>query len=289
VSILLILALYLLPGPRNVLHIDKAQLLLQGATLKQIRGGLVIAIFGFVGFESAASLGTEAVDPLKTIPRAIILTAWISGLFFVLAAYAETIGFAGHANELAQTGAPLQLLSGLRHLPWLSVVITATTVCSFFACCLACVTAAARILYKLSQDGHVHAFCGRTHERHRTPHTAIFVVSTLILISLVAMAICRVVPFDIYGWAGTFATYGFITAYFLVSVGSIILLYRTASFTVLSVVSLLGSFTILGLAAMSAFESTEGVYLWLPYLYIILIVAAVPVILLRRRKPVPAA
>jgi amino acid transporter len=284
ISILLILALFFLPGPRNAFHLDKAQLLLQGVTLKQVRGGLVLAIFGFVGFESAASLGAEAVNPVKTIPRAIMLTAWISGLFFILAAYAESIGFAGHEAELAQSGAPLQLLAGFRHLPVLSVIVTATTVCSFFACTLACITAAARILYKLSHDKHLHSFCGRTHRRYCTPHVAIFTVSTVILACLIPMALRHVVLFDIFGWTGTFATYGFITAYFLVSIGSIVILYRTRGFSVLSTISLLGSLFILGLTGASSFDSTEGAYHWMPYLYLALLLAAVPLILLRRRR-----
>ncbi len=283
-SILLILALFLLPGPRTALTWDRSQWLLQGVSLTQVRGGLVLAIFGFVGFESAASLGVEAVNPLKTIPRAISLTAWISGLFFILAAYAESIGFAGHADQLAQSGAPLQLLSELRHLPYLSVFITATTVCSFFACTLACISAASRILYKLSHDRHLHRACGLTHEDHQTPHVAIVLVSVIILLGVVFMTADGVVPFDVYGWSGTFATYGFITAYFLVAVGSAVLLRRTKDFTFMSTISLLGSLFILGLAAVSSFDATEGAYHRLPYIYIITMIVILPLILLRRKS-----
>jgi amino acid transporter len=282
-SIFLILLLFLLPGPRNALQWDKAQWMLTGVTLKQVRSGLVLAIFGFVGFESAASLGAEAKNPLKTIPRAITLTAWVSGLFFVLAAYAETVGFNGYSQELANTGAPLQMLAGLRHLPLLAPIITATTVCSFFACTLACITAAARILYKLSHDDHIHAACGVTHPRHQTPHVAILIVSIIVLALTVAMTLFHVVPFDVYGWAGTFATYGFITAYFLVSIGSIVILSRTRSFSVVSIVTLAGSFFVLTLAAAGSFDAGDGAYHWLPYLYIALLVAALPLIFMRSR------
>jgi amino acid transporter len=257
---------------------------LKGVSLTQVRGGLILAIFGFVGFESAASLGVEAANPLKTIPRAVSVTAWISGLFFILAAYAESIGFAGHADQLAQSGAPLQLLSGLRHLPFLSVFITATTVCSFFACNLACISATSRILYKLSHDHHLHRACGLTHEEHRTPHIAIIIASVIILAGVLLMSFAGVVPFDIYGWSGTFATYGFITAYFLVSIGSAVLLRRTKSFTIVSTISLLGSLFILGLAAVSSFDATEGAYHRLPYIYIVTMVLVLPYIVLRRKS-----
>jgi amino acid transporter len=249
-----------------------------------MRSGLILAIFGFVGFESAASLGSEAVNPLVTIPRAIMSTAWISGVFFVLAAYAETIGFAGHETQLAQSEAPLQLLAELRHLPFLAPLITLTTVCSFFACALACITAAARILYKLSCDDHVHRFCRSVHPQHRTPHVAIFCVSTSMLVIIVLMTSFHVLPFDVYGWAGTFATYGFITAYFMVSAGSIVILSRTHAFTPVALFSLAGSFSILTLAAAGSFEESSGPYHWLPYIYIALIAGVVQLVLLRQRR-----
>jgi amino acid transporter len=92
-SILLILVLLLWPGRPGALHWDSSQLLLQGISLSGLRNGLVLAIFSFVGFESAATLGAEATNPHKTIPRAIRLTAFGSGIFFIFATYAESIGF----------------------------------------------------------------------------------------------------------------------------------------------------------------------------------------------------
>ena len=34
--------------------------------------GVVLALFSFVGFESATALGDEAINPLLTIPRAVV-------------------------------------------------------------------------------------------------------------------------------------------------------------------------------------------------------------------------
>ena len=58
-----------------------------------LRLGLVLALFSFVGFESATTLGSEARNPLKTIPRAVIQSAILAGAFFTLCAYAEVLGF----------------------------------------------------------------------------------------------------------------------------------------------------------------------------------------------------
>ena len=55
---------------KNGLHLDWPQVRLQGSSIAGIRLGLVLAIFSFVGFESATTLGHEAKEPLRTIPRA---------------------------------------------------------------------------------------------------------------------------------------------------------------------------------------------------------------------------
>ena len=50
------------------LHFDLQQLRLQNASVSGIRLGMVLALFSFVGFESATTLGSEAREPLRTIP-----------------------------------------------------------------------------------------------------------------------------------------------------------------------------------------------------------------------------
>src|SRR6202034_2764925 len=82
ISIVLVLVLV-----RQGLHLDHTQLRLQNVTPGGIRLGLVLALFSFVGFESATTLGHEVKDPLRTIPRAVVLSAVLGGAFFILSAY----------------------------------------------------------------------------------------------------------------------------------------------------------------------------------------------------------
>lgn len=284
VSILLIVLLFFLPGPYSILHLDFAQLLLKGAGMKQLRAGLVFSIFSFVGFESATTLGDEARNPEKAIPRAVMLTAWIAGVFFVLSAYTETYAFAGESARLSQAGAPLALLAELRHLTIFVPLVGVTTICSFFACTLACITAASRIFYKLSHDGRLFRVLGRSNPRHHTPHVAILLASLIILLVLTAMGVAAFAPFDIYGIAGTFGTYGFITAYLLVSAGAARLLVTRHELTFGSAVSLCGSFFILLLASASSFDSGPGIYRILPWTYLVIIAVGGLFALLRGGK-----
>ena len=69
VSVSLILILVMLVLIRNRAHWDLNQLRLTGMTGSGLRLGLVLALFSFVGFESATTMGAEARNPLQVIPR----------------------------------------------------------------------------------------------------------------------------------------------------------------------------------------------------------------------------
>src|SRR2546421_9094852 len=55
--------------------------------------GMIYAILAFIGFEASAPLAEEARDPRRTIPRAVILSALLIGLFYLFCYYAATVYF----------------------------------------------------------------------------------------------------------------------------------------------------------------------------------------------------
>ncbi len=86
VSVFVIVTVVVLVLARHGSHLDYSQLRLRGVTGSGLRLGLVLALFSFVGFESATTLGSEARNPLKTIPRAVIQSSILGGAFFTLCA-----------------------------------------------------------------------------------------------------------------------------------------------------------------------------------------------------------
>ena len=169
VSVLCIVVVLLLVLWKNGLHLDWPQLKLQGSSVSSIRLGLVLAIFSFVGFESATALGHEAKEPLRTIPRAVLQCAVGAGVFFMLSAYAQVLGFRGAGVGLDKSDAPMHVLANQANVPVLGVVIDAGAVVAMFACILACLTAAARILLLMAHNGLVPLQLARTHHRNDTP------------------------------------------------------------------------------------------------------------------------
>lgn len=226
-SITLILLLFFLPGGESKGWIDTSQFAASSFHLQPVRAGLILAIFSFVGFESATALGAEAASPLRTIPRAVVVTALLSGVFFVLSSYKEMAAFGSNLDLLTSSAAPLQLLAQKKNAAWLSPLLTVGAVISFFACTLACITAAARTALLISSHGALPARIGRSHQRNQTPHIAVVVSSIIVALPPLWLTLSHVNGFDIYGWVGTVATFGFVTAYFLVVLAAIVRLHRT--------------------------------------------------------------
>src|SRR5206468_8424214 len=89
---------------------------------------------------------------------------------------------------------------------------------SMFACTLACVTAAARVLLMMSHNGLAHRSLARTHDQNATPHAAVLVTGLGTLAFPVALTISHQSGETIYDWMGSCATYGFIVVYALVAI-----------------------------------------------------------------------
>ena len=112
VSVTIILILCIAVYVHNGGVIDTHQLALKGAEPGGIVVGMVLAIFAFVGFESAGALGQEAKDPAQSVPRAILWSCGIIGVFYLIVVYAQIYGF-GDAG-FAKATAPLPQLASRR-------------------------------------------------------------------------------------------------------------------------------------------------------------------------------
>jgi amino acid transporter len=216
VTVIVILVTILLV--RHGWHWDWDELHLRGMTGSGLRLGLVLALFSFVGFESATTLGAEARNPLKTIPRAVIQSAVLAGAFFTVCAYAEVMGFHTAGQDLGASQAPMSLLARIAGVPILGVMIDIGALVSLFAGTLACITAAARVLLLMAHDGLAHGSLRNTHVQNRTPSRAVIITGIAALLPVAALAAHGSSGLDVYGWMGSLATYGFIVGYALVCI-----------------------------------------------------------------------
>jgi amino acid transporter len=286
VSVLMIVVVVALVLAHQGFHIDADQLHLRGMTGSGLRLGLVLAIFSFVGFESATTLGTEAKDPLKTIPRAVMQSAVLGGIFFIVAAYTEVLGFRIAGQDLGTSPAPFHVLSVVGGLPLLGPVIDVGVLFSLFAGSLACITAAARVLLLMSYHGLAHKSFRATHVLHNTPHRAIIITGIASVVPVAVLALRGASGLDIYGWMGSLATYGFIVTYGLVSLAlPRYLRYNGYLSPMGRVISLLASLAMLLALIGNLYPIPEGPYGKLPYVYLVYLAAGVLWFAVRGAKP----
>jgi len=161
--------------------------------------GMVFSILSFAGFEGAATLGEETINPRRNIPIALLGTVLGSGIFFVFVAYCEVIGFGPLGiKDLASSQAPLDDLALRYASPHLAIVLDLAAAISCFSGVLGGLSAAARILFALGRAG-LSATLADVHPVHRTPSPAVSLTAILIM-----------VPFLVWGpitGAGNFYSY----------------------------------------------------------------------------------
>jgi amino acid transporter len=275
---------------RNGLHLDPAQIHLQGVTASGVRLGVVLALFSFVGFESATTLGAEASNPLRTIPRAVIQSAIFTGLFFILCAYIETLGMHTARQNLGESTAPMRVLASLAGVSLLGPLIDFGALVSMFACTLACITAAARVLMRMGHNGLVHNRLGTAHNKNATPAAAVLITGLLTALPVVVLALRGVTGSDIYGWMGSLAVYGFITTYGLTALALPIYLKRNHHLTNSArVLSIAAAIAMLLALAGTLYPVPNRPYNWLPYIYLAYILCGMAWFALSTRKTTPAS
>jgi amino acid transporter len=218
-------------------------------TGRGLRLGLVLALFSFVGFESATTLGAEARNPLKSIPRAVIQSALLAGAFFTVCAYAQVLGFHAVGQDLGASQAPMYVLAKEGGVPVLGLLIDIGALVSL------------------------------------TPTYAIIVTGIAAVAPVAVLAARGSSGLDVYGWMGSLATYGFIVAYALVCVALPRYLRQHNAFTFgAQAVSILAAVAMLLALAGNLYPVPEGPYGKLPYIYLGYLIAGLGWFALRARS-----
>jgi len=196
--------------------VDMSQLTLSGATVDGMVFAVVLAILGFVGFESAASLGEEAKDPYNAIPRAIRGGAIFAGLLYVFATYAQIASIEGGAAGLAASGSPMDALATQYGLEAFVPVLNLGFTASFVAVVMACITVAGRLLFSWGNEGIIGKSFGKAHPKYRTPANAILWTIPIVFIPTAYELSIGEVPLNITTYIDTIGVFGYMIAYLLV-------------------------------------------------------------------------
>ena len=200
-----------------------------GTGLSAVFLGVVFGFLSFAGFEAAATLGEEAQQPRRDIPRAILGVAIFGGLYFIFVTAIEVMGFGTDSKgveEFIASGSLLGDLGSRFVAGWVGELITIGAAVSAFGCALACVVGAARLLYALSRDEVGPAPLGTVSPRNGAPvrSTATIAVAAYVIV-LLGWFVFGVAPFDLFLASGTIGTLILLLVYALATIGAARLLF----------------------------------------------------------------
>jgi amino acid transporter len=282
----LIVALFVHYGP----HVDTSQFKAHGSNATGIALGTVLAVGAFVGFESSASLGIEAKNPHRAIPRAILFTALGAGVLYIVSAYAQVLGFPS-PTVLAAESAPLNGLASTAGVGWLAYYLDLAVAVSAFGVVAASLNAAARGLYSLGREEILPKDFGRSHSKYKTPHVALLLLGPVTLAAPVILIAEGITPLEIFGYIGTLASYGYLLAYVLVAISAPIFLARRKVLTPLPVVvSVLAAAAIVYVIYKNVVPVPAAPYNYFPYVFLAWVVVGLAWYLaLKVRNPARAA
>jgi amino acid transporter len=160
----------------------------EGSPVVAVIAGVALAFFAMTGFENAANVAEETINPSKTFPRALIGGMVAAGIIYVLvamsAALVVPVGHTGRRRRCAARGRPGRRAAGsvevmLKIFAVIAMIaITNTTLVS--------VVTQSRILYGMAKEDVVPRPFARIHPSRRSPYVAL-VFSALVVAALLVI------------------------------------------------------------------------------------------------------
>ena len=153
-----------------------------------------IAILILVGFESVTSMGEEAKNAKRDIPRAVLLSLLIQGAFCYLVEYFAANYFLNSGYTLSSAAGSstpigdMMVMTGTKLFGnytagvWYMRIQAITVFLALIGTTLSCINTGARVTYAMGRDDEVPSHFGMLHGKKLTPHRAIW---TLACVSVV--------------------------------------------------------------------------------------------------------
>lgn len=140
--------------------------------------GSVYGFLAFIGFEAGAPLAAETKNPKRNIPRAIVWSAVIVGVFYIIGSYAATTYFG--ADQLFdfmtynQGDGWIGMAKRLWGAGW--IVLLLALLNSSIACANGASLGGTRHIWAMAHAGTIPKIFARTHRKWRSPVAAIYLM-----------------------------------------------------------------------------------------------------------------
>jgi len=247
--------------------------------------GVLYGVLIFVGFETAANLAEETPNPKREIPIAVMATATIATVWYVLATYVEVAGFGFSLKAITQTAAaPLFALgapasAGGYGGTWIDRLLELVVLFDMIAVAIGCAVSASRGIFAMARDRRLPAALARTSERHGSPvGAAVFITAAAIVTLLInqfwtGLFALPATPhfFALFAWGSTFGGFALVVVYLLMSVGAL-RNFGQAEGRAGMIISAVAGILITAGAIYGSFYKVTRPTIWAPWLALALLV-----------------
>jgi amino acid transporter len=167
------------------------QFRVEGSPILAVLAGVSLAFFACTGFENAANVAEETIEPAKAFPRALIGGMFTAGIVYTLVSIAAALAV------------PIETLAGNTLLEVIRAdlfIIPASIMIVIFGLIamtaisnttLVTVTAQARILYGMAREDIVPSTFAKIHPTRRSPYVALIFGTIVVTALLIVGAAIR--------------------------------------------------------------------------------------------------
>ncbi len=180
--------------------------------------GTSIAVLTYIGFDGISTLTDEAQNPGRSIPRAIVLTCFITGVLAAIEVYLGQLVWPHH-KPFADLDTAFVQIAGVAGGAWLYIVVNAALLIATIGSGMASQLGAARLLLAMGQDGAIpRRFFGAIDPKNRIPRNNVLLIG--------AICLCGALVFS-YQLGTELLNYGALLAFMGVNVSSAVLGWRS--------------------------------------------------------------
>jgi putrescine importer len=139
-------------------------------------------VLAYIGFDGISMLADEAKDPSHSVPRAIVLSCFVTGVLAAIEVYAAQLVWP-RGKAFADIDTAYVQVSGHIGGPMLFVIVNAALLLANVGSGMASQLGAARLLYAMGQDGALpRRFFGAVHPKNRIPRNNVLLIGAICLV-----------------------------------------------------------------------------------------------------------
>ena len=162
-----------------------------GSAVLAVLAGVSLAFFAMTGFENAANVAEETINPSRAFPRALVGGMATAGVVYVLVSISAAL--AVPIKDLADNTLLVVIEADLFFIPAaiMLVIFGVIAMVAISNTALVTVVAQSRILFGMARENVVPAVFAKVHPTRRSPYVALLFGSAVVGALLVVGAIIR--------------------------------------------------------------------------------------------------